>query len=254
MQLLPTPGAMQAPAGWTRSVELLQHGVRVHTESFPYWRQPGRAIAQWFRELGVKRVLMDNWTIPPHPWKPEEVDVAGRCAGSPVCIMWDFSGQNVHQYSTMDYPVMLLPGMLRLPPSTELLANVTAVNGFTAIDEVDAPIAPLPARECDSVTAELPRRVPQQCGVPPPREENDYTRNFWFVQAKVCFSVHFYHPASGVEWHRLAEQAPFGCLPIYETTGDPVAQRMLAQAGAVTFGPYNQMANLAKLALSSPMR
>ena len=64
---------------------------------------------------------------------------------------------------------------------------------------------------------------------------NEEAQAILYSQSKTCFIIHSYSGNTSEEFHRISEMAPFGCIPIVESTNDFFAKRSYEECGGVVF-------------------
>uniref|UniRef100_A0A6B2LHY0 Uncharacterized protein n=1 Tax=Arcella intermedia TaxID=1963864 RepID=A0A6B2LHY0_9EUKA len=149
------------------------------------------------------------------------------CKDNPKCAIWEFSESNyvhsIDNYGTQ-LPTIILPVTLR---SRSVPTKVTPLDerkhGFIFYGYGN--------ERRNHVTEALKQRLNRW---ETPQNEAAY------LDSKFCVSVHFYAADSGIELHRLAQHVKMGCLPVYETPGDPMAIRFFQHHETLLFENHAQ--------------
>eukprot|EP01107_Rhizomastix_libera_P007668 TRINITY_DN2268_c0_g1_i1.p1 TRINITY_DN2268_c0_g1~~TRINITY_DN2268_c0_g1_i1.p1 ORF type:complete len:392 (-),score=21.50 TRINITY_DN2268_c0_g1_i1:31-1206(-) len=251
-------------AGWTKTKQLLEYakanGAIVYMGSI--FSPCGDMITEWLKACGIKAEHRPNdkptpamkqlavmvgieapQQLPQHsiliqseqmlsPWASAVHGFSSRCGNAQNCAIWEFSEINRRLYASNGYPAIILPVMLRLNDKSGY-ANPT-------------PLKPRPFNYVFHGIGNGRREILNRLG----KRWTAGDRVGSFQQSKLCVSVHYYHADSGIEYHRMGEHGPYGCMPLYETPGDAVVAQFLAQQGAVLFAPHGSIVQIANTILA----
>jgi len=194
--------------------------------------------------------------------QPEQLDQFGStylpylkaCHDSPLCMIWDFSDAHLKwaQAHGIGDSFLLLPIMHQ------------SRFGEDYYNPERETLKPLKDRDLSMVmfAAMTQRRLPIQNRILRDYKHRwglyKYTSNYNieaqkrdYKNAKVCMVVHSYTAKSAMEFHRLGEMAPSGCMPIIESVQDTLAMDIYQRCGGVVLADYDQILNVTDHALQA---
>ena len=163
----------------------------------------------------------------------------GNCHKSTNCIVLEFSDHNYWEAQKRGWgdSFVLLPVMTQTPSRFETLETKEVKHLRNRMYDIVF-FATVTARR--QVLGELSEKYLKSH----PNQTNMVTRTSVtntngianaYKEAKVCLVMHAHSDKSGLEYHRLSEFAPFGCVPVMEETHDQIGMKQFRECGSVIF-------------------
>ena len=200
----------------------------------------GRAVCDigYRRCLNQTRLLVQSEQVVGSRWTARLLPAFRLCHQSANCVIVEYSSYNYKflQDEGLSDSVVLLPIMTQetsrigkpkvasLKPLWNRTMDMVFFGSKTDRRKPTLKAWNQYANETRSVNVDITRRS---------RDLADLARSY--SNAKVCLILHAYMADAALEYHRLSEFGPFGCIPLVETSAETFAIEPYRRCGRAVF-------------------
>ena len=181
----------------------------------------------------IQSEQLDSWY-----WTPRLIPRFKRCHLSPDCIIIEYSDSNYRILEARGFKgsVVLLPVMTQ---AISQLGSPT-VDGLKHLQNRSLDIVfyatkkkrRRPILKAINTYAEKVGHWKSEIG----KTEKNFSRLAdSYANSKICLVVHSYGEDAALEYHRLSDFAPFGCVPVMERPADTLFVEAYRRCGRVIF-------------------